>query len=119
MSLASIKSPGRKDWEYVRNDSFQRTFTVKQGGQPFDFTGWSVAAQIRERPDADILESFAAIVVAPATDGKLQISLTTAQTGNLPPNARWDLQVSLDADPTNNTHTLLVGFIKVKGDITQ
>lgn len=119
MSLASIKKPGRKDWEYVRNDSFQRTFTVKQGGQPFDFGGWSVTAQIRERPDADILESFVAIVVAPAIDGRLRISLTTTQTGNLPSNARWGLQVSLDADPDNNTHTLLVGFVKVKGDITQ
>jgi hypothetical protein len=119
MSLASIKKPGRKDWEYVRGDSFQRTFTVKQGGQPFDFTGWSVAAQIRERPNADILESFTATVVAPATDGRLRIQLTTDQTRSLPANARWDLQVSLDADPDNNTHTLLEGFVCVKGDITQ
>lgn len=118
MPLSSIAKPGRKDWTYVRGDSFERTFTVKVGGTAFDFTGWSVIAQIRERPDADILESFVAIV-SDATNGKIQINLTTTQTRALPANARWDLQVSEDADPTNATHTLLEGLVKVKGDIAQ
>lgn len=113
MSLASLKGPGRKDWQFVRGDSFLRTLTVKQGGNPFDFTGWEVEAFVIESfpfsPTDDSIETFAAAIVSPATDGKFTIQLTATQTLDLPAKAGWHVKVKLTADTENNTHTLLEG----------
>lgn len=117
--FGSIKEPGRKDWAYVRGDSFMRTFVIKQGGAACDLTGYEVKAQIRERPDTDVLADFTAVVVAPATDGRVRISLTTTQTAVLPPESKWDLQIVLTAAPTTNTHTMLAGKVTVCPDITE
>ena len=113
MSLASIKKPGRKDFSFVRGDSFQRTLTVKQGGSPFNFTGWEVEAFVMAEfpidPKADPIETFAATVVAPEIDGRLRVQLTDDETEGLPAKNGWYLRVKLTSDPDNNTHTLLWG----------
>lgn len=115
MSLASIKKPGRKDYQFVRGDSFQRTLTVKVGGSAFDLTDWDADADIYDSfpidAKSDPIASFTTEILAPATDGKIQIVLTTTQTAALPGKAGWRLRVMLTADPTSNTHTLLEGVL--------
>lgn len=85
---------------------------------PFAITG-TVTAQVkaaRLTSDADgtALADFVC-VVSGAGDNIVTISLTPAQTEDLPDSAYWDLQV-LDAGVIT---TLLTGKVKVWGDVTR
>lgn len=120
MPLSAIKSPSRKDWEIVRGDSFARTLTLKSDGSLIDLTGYTAKSEVRVRAgDPNLLVAFSASVLAPSTDGQIQIRLTSSQTRSLPCECAWDLEVQLLSDPENNTFTLITGLIKVIDDVTQ
>ena len=118
MALDAIKTPGVLNFTIIRGDSFRRELTIKQDGSAIDLTGYTVSSQIRDTAGGNLLETWTSNILAPDTDGKIEILLSTSQTRGLPTNAVWDLQVVLTADPTNNTNTLIQGAIKVVDDVT-
>ena len=85
---------------------------------PFAITG-TVTAQVKAARltsdvDGTVLAAFAC-AVSGAGSNIVTISLTPAQTEDLPASAYWDLQVTNGGVIT----TLLTGKVKVWGDVTR
>ena len=118
MPLSAITTPGRKDLTYTRGDSFFRTFTLSEDGAAIDLTGWAAVAEVYDRfpidNNAALVDTFSSVIPGPPTDGIIEIRLTTVQTdgADMPSTGGWRLKISLSADPTANTHTLLEGEFK-------
>ena len=112
--MADIPAVIAGDYDLViaQGSDFAQQFTFTVGGSPIDFTSSSgaivsVAAKVRATFDSTSdLVTFTAAVDSPATDGKITISLTNAQTEALttPPGTSstqrkvligyWDLEIS-------------------------
>ena len=91
--------------DVAETDPFAITGTV---------TGQIKAARLTSDVDGTALASFAC-AVSGAGNNIVTISLTPAQTEDLPDAAYWDLQV----DDGGVITTLLTGKVKVWGDVTR
>lgn len=118
--VASIAKPGRKDFSYIRGDTFSRTITIKTGPTggpltPMDLTGYAVTvplyAEFPIPPHKNPIGSITATIVAPETDGRISLVLTTSQTEDLPPKVGFRLRIFQIADPPNTTTTLFEGIL--------
>lgn len=115
MPLSDLTEPARLDLRFVAGDSFSRTIALKdENGDPIDLTGLTGRAQIRNRPNGDLLADFTVSIPTPA-NGEITFSLDTTQTRALPGKGVWDLE--LDGGATN-THTIVSGDVKVIPDVT-
>lgn len=78
---------------YVNNllinsgSDFSQSFTLDSAdtNSSFDLTGHTVAAQIRKWSGSSSATSFTTSIMAPATSGKILLTLTATQTENLKP----------------------------------
>lgn len=107
-----------KPWRIKAGQREQRTFTVADGGQSVDVTGWTVDAYIRSRPGSDMLHTFAAEHVS--VDGS-QVTLTIPA----PVSAAWHwtigwyrIKVTAPDSPADDPHRsrVLEGPIVVDPD---
>ena len=113
-------------------------FTIDQGadvaielhlldndGSKKNLTGYSVAAKMKrsyDSVDSDDITSFTSVVVVPATDGVVTLSLTNTQTDALNPRNRYvyDVELSyLDSDSNTIIERILEGKIKVSPSVTR
>jgi len=84
---------------------------------PYNLTGYSLLAQVRAYAGADLVLATFNITVTDAANGKATLSLTSAQTRNLPMRSIWDLQVTSTTDPTWQ-HTYIKGAVIVERQVT-
>lgn len=103
--------------------TFALSLNAKFGGSPMNLTGATVVAKIRRAfGDSSALVAFTTAVTAPATDGKLTVSLTAAQTAALTPLqpsqtdrdvaiGHWDLEVTT-SDGT--TRQMAYGTVRLR-----
>jgi len=84
---------------------------------PFDTTGYIFKAQIRTYPGGpSVFGEFAVEIVDDAV-GKILLSLTPDQTKYMPVRAFWDLQATVEDDPTYQ-HTFIRGQVFVTREVT-
>lgn len=116
------------DLEMKRGDkaTIEIRDTVDKDGNPFAWTGWTVRFTAKERvSDADV-DAVIAKTSATAGDfdllaaGSADVLIVPADTDTLEATTvlHWDVQVTLDADPTE-VYTLDSGTLKVAADITR
>jgi len=81
------------DLVMYEGDSFEVTFDF-----PFDVNDYTFASEIRLNYGAPtVLATFTTELIS--TD-KVKLTLTPTQTNSLPERSFWDIQATLDADPT-------------------
>ena len=116
MALPNIKKATVKDWCLTRQASFARTVTLKSISNGvtsvIDLTGYGVEAPILDK-NGEQIDTFAAAVAVPESDGQITLALTVTQINALPVTSRWYLRVFLIADPENNSFVLAVGDVIV------
>jgi hypothetical protein len=101
--------------ELYRGDSFRmqvRLWADAGKTQPVDLTGASVAAEIRPAPGAIPAASFTCAITANVID----VSLSAADSLNVPQSAYWDLQITY---ASGDVQTVIAGGVSVRGEITQ
>lgn len=92
-------------------------------GTKKNLTGYSVAAQLRQTynsSDSDAID-FTANIQDPATDGKLHLSLTNAQTDALDKKRYvYDVEIShQDSDDNTIIERVLQGVVNVNPSVTR
>ena|SRR6266487_4840386 len=76
--------------------TFQKTWSLENSDTtPFDLTGFTVEAQIREDQDSKYpVATFTGSIIGPPTDGVLQIAIARTVTELLKPSKNiWDLRI--------------------------
>jgi len=91
-------------------------------GAAQDFTGWTLAAQIRASRDASVLHTLTLAAVAPDSDsdGGIRVTVSGADTdtwADWPVSvARWDLWATAPA--SEPAPPLLTGWVRIHSTIT-
>jgi hypothetical protein len=87
-----MSDTGRLDLAAARRTGWTRRITITDDGTPRNLTGWTAAAQMRDAPDDTLAADIVCTIVAPATGGVIDLSLTDTVTRDLPAGAySWDL----------------------------
>lgn len=80
---ATVNSDGSVDLEGKQGSTWRFTLEVlvSTGGPAMDLTGYTARGQIRKAyTSSDITKSFTCTILTPATDGKIEISLSATNT---------------------------------------
>jgi hypothetical protein len=77
---------------------------------PIDISGWVFSSEIRDYPGSPYLIGSFTITVIDAPTGKINLSLSPAQTMTLPHNCAYDVTVT---KPDSTVETILYGRIAV------
>jgi hypothetical protein len=107
--------PGRFSLSLYRGDTASWRFVLwsdRAGTVPVSLTGAVVLAEIRSQPGGALLTTAATGIEAPNV---ILMSLSSAQTHNLPAKASWDLQITF-IDGT--VLTPLAGGVSVETDVS-
>lgn len=110
-----------KNLVLYQGDSFELIFRLKEKGlgTPVDLTGCVPKSEIRLTPATPTVKvAFTAALVSPATDGKVRLSLTPAQTTALTAGEAlvWDVQLLW---PDGVVKTYLTGSVNVLPEVTR
>ena len=116
MALIDLQEPTQLNLRVIKGDSFSRTLTITNNGTAIDLTGYTATAQARTKGKR-VIADFIVSIPTP-TSGEIELSLPTTATRSLTSGGIWDLQLVLDADPENNTHTIVRGTIELIPDVT-
>lgn len=103
-------SAGVVDIRVMRNDAWSLAITLAEpAGAPVDLTGKTIAAQLRERPDAT---DFTALTISPVdlAAGKFSVSQAAATVGGY-----YDVQVTTGSD----RRTYVRGRLLIEKDVTR
>ena len=87
-------------------------------GLPYNLTGYTVRGQIRKNYTSSTAVSFAASVVAPATDGKIQLTLTSTQTAAMKPG-RYVFDVEIVETATSAISRVVQGQVEINPRVTR
>lgn len=101
------------DFTLYQGDSISTPFVL-----PFNLTGYTVKAQIRQMPGSPTLLGAFEVAYTNRALGEITLSLTSQDSANLPTRGAWDLQVTMDADPTWQG-TYVTGMVYVQPQVTQ
>ena len=125
--LIGLDAPGAVDLDLFQGDTFKRIFQLTDvNDTPYDLTGITPTSKVLDAFGGSLLLTFTCSVVAPASQGKVQISATPATTaaltvpGGTPSNQRstrigiWDLQLSDGTDIT----TPIAGDVNLLRQVT-
>ena len=129
-----IDDSRRPERVYMQNDLLGRTpipttaqiydLVIYQGDSwsalfdfPFDMTGYTVKAQMRTYPGSPALYATFDVAYTDRALGKVTLSLPAGGTAYLPPRAFWDLQLTVDSDPTYE-ETYIKGQVFVDQQVT-
>lgn len=119
MPLSALREPIRLDLSLRSGDSYARSIQIQESdGTPTDLTGYTVRAQVRDRPGGGLLATLITAIVGDPANGTVSYALTTDQTrslGLLEPVMVWDIE--LDAGDTNTT-TIASGYVSVCPEVT-
>lgn len=102
------------DFEIVRGDDFSRVLQFRQNGTPINIATWTMNAQLRSEPDADIKTTIA-VVAVDAGQGTVRITLTPAQTAVLKGVYVWDLERTVSGAKL----TTVGGTMRILADVTR
>lgn len=117
--------PGTYNISHVRGDDFAISFrfktasliTISNPDGYFDFTGWTVAAQVRKtKGSAAIASPLTATFGGDPTEGRVFVSLPDRDVFTKEADMFWDLQLT---DSSDTRRTFLAGTYKVAGDVTR
>lgn len=99
-----------------QHSDFSRSFSVKLNGEVQDITGYTFAAQMRERLQSDTSYDFTCLVTN-ALQGTFTVTMTDTQTAQIPAGEySWDLVMTAqNGDKTR----LLQGIADVSGGVTR
>ena len=100
------------DLMMYQGDSFQVELDF-----PFDISGYTFNSQIRVQPSSPTLVSTFTITPVAGNNQKLTLSLTSAQTTDIPERCFWDIQATTDADPTYQK-TYMRGTVTCTREVT-
>jgi hypothetical protein len=97
---------------------FSEIFTLDDANSnsPLDLTDYTVLSQMRKHPGSSTAVSFGTTVID-ASEGRLQVGLTTAQTASLKPG-RYVYDVLL-IDPSGVTSRVVEGMVLVREGVTR
>ena len=129
-----IDDSRRPERVYIQNDLNGRTpfptyadlmdITLYQGDSwsaefdfPFDITDLNFKAQVRSYPGSPSLYATFTVETVNALTGKIRLSLTPQKTKYMPVRAFWDLQATVDDDPTYQ-QTYLRGQVFTTQEVT-
>lgn len=84
---------------------------------PINLTGFNIQAQIRTYPGSPLLVATPKITVVDMVTGRVNLSLTSAQTEDFPLKSFWDVQVS-SVDGTFN-QTYVRGLVFANRQVTE
>ena len=107
--------PAQVNLAIYAGDDFQFTLTATNAdGSLTDFTGATIKAQIRSKPDSPdpALETFATSVL----QNVITLTLTGLQTQGLVGVYVWDCQVIY---ATGKVHTLAAGLLSATADVSR
>tara|TARA_B100000902_G_scaffold248051_1_gene234742 strand:- start:726 stop:1070 length:345 start_codon:yes stop_codon:yes gene_type:complete len=99
--------------------TFSQTFTLESSldDAAFNLTGYTPTAQIRKWAGSTTATDFTCQVPAPATQGKILISLTATQTAALDPGRHvYDIRVSTAG---GNVETVVEGSVLIREGVTR
>jgi hypothetical protein len=99
-----------------KNASFAILVTVQgDNGTPINISGYTIQSQIREYPDAEIVQSFTT-AITDGPNGKFNLSLTPTQTSALPSkNMVYDVLATIGSSKLR----YLQGNVSVSSAVTQ
>jgi len=103
---------GVYDIVLTQGDTWTRVFDF-----PYDLTAITVSAQARTYPGSPMIAATFAVTAVDLPNGKVRLSLTSAQTEDLPLKCFWDIQLK-NADNTWN-HTLVRGLVFANRQVTE
>lgn len=103
---------GVYDIVLTQGDTWTRVFDF-----PYDLTAISVNAQARTYPGSPTIAATFTVTPVDLPNGKVRLSLTSAQTDALPLKCFWDIQLK-NADNTWN-HTLIRGLVFANKQVTE
>lgn len=115
--------PARLDLPLQQGDDFSTTLDLLEGGEPLDLTGATFEAVARRRKsDASPAFVYTCAVEAPATDGKVTLSLDAATTagvecGDSPTDTASRYVWALRMVKAGAARTLYEGIVLVNGDV--
>ena len=101
------------DITLIQGDSWAEPFTL-----PFDLTGYTVKSQIRQKHGSPSVLATFTIAYTNRALGQIALSLTSQMTQSLPSQGVYDIQVTMDADPTWQK-TYVTGMIYAQPQVTQ
>lgn len=106
-----VPSPATEyDLALVQGDSYSEALDLAS-----DLTGTTLKAQVRTYPEAPVLAAEFTVTVDDAAAGHVTISLTAAQTKQLPLRSYWDLQI----DSSGEVTTVIQGHVFCKREVTR
>lgn len=107
--------PANYDLVLYKGDYFAISVTLKDSeGSPLDLTGYTAKCSIRSSLGAS--ESFDAVCLITALEGKIDIQLPSGVTSEIAAGSYvWDFQVT---NPDNNNRTYFAGDVTVYGEVT-
>jgi hypothetical protein len=105
------------NFEIYQGDKFSSGVNVKgDDGLPMDLTGYSIRGYIRATYSSSVIEELNGVIVN-ATEGALEISLSSAETSALPATQLiYDIEAfSAEED---DVFKILCGYINVYPEVT-
>jgi uncharacterized protein YfaS (alpha-2-macroglobulin family) len=97
----------------TQGDDLSLQLDVVDGeGDPFDLTGYTASAQIRQVPSGTVAATFTASI---GTASDVNLVLTKTQTSTLSGPLSWDCQVEFGT----SRRTLVAGQVSVSPEVTR
>lgn len=125
MSCAGSRFPLPYDLRYYRGDTYKRSIRIREldengvAGEPYDLTGCTVLAQVREYYDGKVLSTINVTIdpdqVSEETKGYLYLELDTNMTKMGGEIGVWDLQIKW---PSGEYFTYLKGIVHCTLDVS-
>lgn len=121
MSDLAGRQPGRLDLTAVQGDDLRLTVELEdQDGDPVDATGWTVAGQVRETFQGELLVGLTVETQADDPElavNELVVSATALQMQDVPEGAwPWDLRRTAGGP---SVRTLLAGTLLIRPNVTE
>jgi hypothetical protein len=115
--------PGSYDFSVYQGDTKEFAVQLKSGPPPsgpytpMDLTGCTVAAQVRDTPQAAQPAATITCTITDATNGIVSLSMAPAVTGALGQGTKvWDMEVTF---PSGKKFTYLKGTVTIEAEVTR
>jgi hypothetical protein len=115
-TLGSTRLPENLDLEIWQGDAQEYFILLKsETNVAIDLTGCTAQAVLRQSFSAPTAYSFVCTLVAPATDGKIRMYMSSADSALIPAGDYvWNFQITA---PNGDVRTYLAGDVKVYAEV--
>jgi hypothetical protein len=113
------------EWELIKGDSFDLLLPILDGAeQAVDITGWTAKAQVRRSSADPVLHEWTTVatVATPTPNAEISGSTLTLHVDGVVTSAwGWsDARVSVEiTEPGGRAHTVAIGVLRARQEITQ